>query len=340
MGSDIRRATGRCSKLRLVANSAPSFSVVIPAYRGAATIRRAVASALAQSYEPLEVVICDDGSPDDTARALGDLRDRVILIRQEHGGISSARNNAVRSSYGDWIVLLDQDDEWLPERLEATAAVIQEGPANLDVVTTDAIVRTPDGCDRAYTETAPFEFADQRSAILQRNFIYASAAVRRSAWERIGGFSEETDDEYDAWVRLILSGSLIATTGRPLAVYNMSKHQKSRDSQWMNSSAISTMRWAISQRTLTGGERKLAEARLARARRDLLVSRALAAIADRSPGARQLAFQASLHGILPARSRMKFVLAAVTPSVAARRIRRSARGEWYGPGASSTRNIA
>ncbi|MCW3017909.1 MAG: hypothetical protein JWN10_217, partial [Solirubrobacterales bacterium] len=63
----------------------PSLSVVIPYYRGAAVIGEAVESVLAQTLAPLEIVICDDGSPDDLDAALGELRDRVVVVRQENG---------------------------------------------------------------------------------------------------------------------------------------------------------------------------------------------------------------------------------------------------------------
>jgi GT2 family glycosyltransferase len=280
-------------------------------------------------------VVCDDESPDNTAAALGDLLGKVTLIHQEHRGISAARNNAARRARGDWIVLLDQDDEWLPERLAATAAVIGAGPPALDVVATDATVRAPGGAEYVYSDAIPFEPDDQRSMILRHNFVYASAAVRRAAWERIGGFNDETDDEYDTWVRLVFSGSVIATTGEPLAVYHTSVRQKSRDGLWLHSSKIATMQWVLSRSDLSRDERRAAAARLAQAKADLLVSRALVAVADRSPEARHRALRTSVARRVSPVSRVKLALSGLAPSLGARYLRRSAGGAWYGPGANA-----
>jgi glycosyltransferase involved in cell wall biosynthesis len=91
-------------------------SVVIPALNAAATIGRAVASALRQTQTPYEVIVIDDGSTDDTAaaaRASG-----ATLIATQHGGPAAARNAGVRAATQPWIAFLDADDAWLPAKLE------------------------------------------------------------------------------------------------------------------------------------------------------------------------------------------------------------------------------
>ena len=71
----------------------PTVSVIIPAYRAAGTIRRAVGSLLAQTVPPSEIVIVDDGSPEDLAPMLAGYDDRVRLLRKANGGAASARNS-------------------------------------------------------------------------------------------------------------------------------------------------------------------------------------------------------------------------------------------------------
>jgi GT2 family glycosyltransferase len=91
------------------------ISVVIPAYRRADLVGRAVASALAQ--HPAEVIVVDDGSDDGTAaaaRAAG----ATVVQRAENGGIAAARNDGIAVATQDWVALLDSDDEWLPGHLE------------------------------------------------------------------------------------------------------------------------------------------------------------------------------------------------------------------------------
>src|SRR5712692_3660025 len=115
----------------------PSFSVIIAAYQAAATIGEAVDSALGQTLTPLEVIVCDDGSTDDIERALAPYRDRIVLLRKENGGEASAKNAAARAASGVFVAILDADDAYLPERLEALGELAAARP-DLDILSSDA----------------------------------------------------------------------------------------------------------------------------------------------------------------------------------------------------------
>ncbi len=97
---------------------AGDVSVVIPVYNRAELVRRAIDSVLAQTRRPLEIIVVDDGSTDATLSVLTDYQGRIRLIRQEHRGVSAARNRGMRSARGQWIALLDSDDQWQPRKLE------------------------------------------------------------------------------------------------------------------------------------------------------------------------------------------------------------------------------
>jgi glycosyltransferase involved in cell wall biosynthesis len=103
-------------------------SVVIPSYNSARFVREAVESALAQTLPPVEVIVVDDGSSDDTAAALEPLSDRIRLIRQDNAGVAAARNTGIRSAHGALIAFLDADDVWIPERLARQAPLHEEDP--------------------------------------------------------------------------------------------------------------------------------------------------------------------------------------------------------------------
>jgi glycosyltransferase involved in cell wall biosynthesis len=100
-------------------------SVVIPAYRAANTIGRAVDSALSQTKLPLEIVIVDDGSPDDLPAALAKYGDRVTVVRQANQGAASARNRGIEQARGEFLAFLDADDYWEPVKLERQWEIIQ-----------------------------------------------------------------------------------------------------------------------------------------------------------------------------------------------------------------------
>lgn len=122
----------------------PSFSVVIAAYNGAATLARAIDSILAQSYSPLEVIIVDDGSIDNTAVVAQRYGVPVRYFYQENAGASAARNAGVRVAQGEWLAFLDADDWYYPDRLRLHAEWIMRDP-NLDFLTGDYDYVRPDG---------------------------------------------------------------------------------------------------------------------------------------------------------------------------------------------------
>src|SRR5262249_34968268 len=97
----------------------PKVSVVIPTHNRATLLHRAVSSALTQTFSDLEVLIADDASSDATAELMLVIRDpRIKYLRHEtKRGVSVARNTAISHASGEYIAFLDDDDEWLPEKL-------------------------------------------------------------------------------------------------------------------------------------------------------------------------------------------------------------------------------
>jgi glycosyltransferase involved in cell wall biosynthesis len=101
----------------------PLVSVVIPTYNRRGTVGAAVRSALDQDYRPLEVVVVDDGSTDDTAGGLAEFGDRIRLIRHPvNRGASAARNTGIEASRGEYVAFLDSDDLWRREKTSTQLA--------------------------------------------------------------------------------------------------------------------------------------------------------------------------------------------------------------------------
>jgi glycosyltransferase involved in cell wall biosynthesis len=110
--------------------SGDTISVIIPLYNRREEIGRAIASALRQSHAPHEIVVVDDASRDDSAEAVAALGDpRIRLLRHERNrGASAARNTGIAGATGEWIALLDSDDEWEPEKLARQLAALCAAP--------------------------------------------------------------------------------------------------------------------------------------------------------------------------------------------------------------------
>jgi len=106
-----------------------TVSVVIPTYNHAAYIREAIESALAQTYTPLEVIVVDDGSTDDTPRVLAGFGDRIRALHQQNAGVGAARNRGGREARGEYLAFLDSDDIWLPDKLALQMAELERDPA-------------------------------------------------------------------------------------------------------------------------------------------------------------------------------------------------------------------
>jgi glycosyltransferase involved in cell wall biosynthesis len=122
-------------------------SIIIPTYNRAHTIERAIDSVLSQDYPSIEILVVDDGSKDNTGdRILQRYPDkrRIRYIRQENGGVCSARNHGIREARGEFIAMLDSDDYWLPGKLRLQVSIMDAHP-ELSMVWSDMDAVNPDG---------------------------------------------------------------------------------------------------------------------------------------------------------------------------------------------------
>jgi glycosyltransferase involved in cell wall biosynthesis len=195
--------------------------VLVPAYQAARTIGESLASVLAQTTPPLEVIVCDDGSTDDLDTAIGAYRDRIEVVRKDNGGGASALNAAAARAHGTFVAVCDADDAYLPERLEALGALAAERP-DLDVLATDAFFEVDGITTGRFNDANPFPVEKQRRAVLERCFVFA-AAVRRTSLLALDGYDEGLPIAYD-WdllVRLVLGGSAVGLLNAPLITYRL-----------------------------------------------------------------------------------------------------------------------
>jgi glycosyltransferase involved in cell wall biosynthesis len=105
------------------------ISVVIPTYNRLKMVDRALSSVCKQTLNPAEIIVIDDGSQDSTKDLILNAYPQVKYIRQNRQGVSAARNTGIKIAKGDWVALLDSDDEWLPTKLEKQMAMAQREPS-------------------------------------------------------------------------------------------------------------------------------------------------------------------------------------------------------------------
>ena len=103
-------------------------SVVIPTWNREQAVCRAIESVLKQTAQASEILVIDDGSSDGTAATLRQRYPGVVVLEQNNQGVSAARNRGIRQASGEWIALLDSDDEWLPDKLLQQSAAAEQQP--------------------------------------------------------------------------------------------------------------------------------------------------------------------------------------------------------------------
>ena len=200
------------------------FSVVIPLYNKAPYVRKALQSVFDQTFRDFELIVVDDGSKDDSlARAKESLEGSSIdhqLIHQDNAGVSTARNNGVAASHGDFICFLDADDWWEPTFLERMDWLIKEYPdAGIYGVNYYIISRGKQRVALHIPSTGYINYCDCYRK-LQMPLTSISVAIPVDVFRSMGGFKPhlKLGEDFDLWIRIALTKK-VAYLDEPLAYY-------------------------------------------------------------------------------------------------------------------------
>lgn len=194
-------------------NSHPTVSVVIPTYNTSRYISDAIDSVLAQTFRDFEVIVIDDGSTDNTRQVLEPYRHQIVYILQENQGVAAARNRAIQQALGEFVALLDADDQWLPDKLEKQLAFLRSQP-EVSLLFGDAEMFSATGPVppsllarrdfRCQLTERPFIVSDAFHLLLDENFIPTSTViVRKTYLDQVGGFDLDLPpvEDRDMWLR-------------------------------------------------------------------------------------------------------------------------------------------
>ena len=176
-------------------SSKPTISVVIPTYNCRPFIKNAIYSVLSQTLLPLEVIIVDDGSTDNTCEMVNIFGGLVKYVFQENQGISGARNTGIRLACGEWIALLDADDVWHRQKLEIQSAILESHPT-IGLLATELYTMDMDGVPLSEPPPARvISFGLETISLLQllEQSCYAPSTVifKKTLAESLGGFSTQ-----------------------------------------------------------------------------------------------------------------------------------------------------
>ena len=182
----------------------PSVSVIMNVRNGAGTLRKALESVLRQSFHDWELVVWDDRSTDESAQIVAEYKDRRIryFLSPEETSLGKARGDAIRPAAGAWLAFLDQDDIWLPRKLERQMALADD---TTGLIYGRTVRFYPSGLERDYDQTHEFTLLPEGDIFNQlftdSCFIAMSSAVfRRAAVEAIGGIPDAIQIVPDYWL--------------------------------------------------------------------------------------------------------------------------------------------
>jgi len=209
-------------------------SIILPTYNRAHLLPTAIDSVLAQTYQNWELILWDDGSTDETGKVLKSLSDpRISYYSQENQGKAKVLNHCLELAGGNLIAFLDDDDQWLPEKLEVQVDAMTKWPeidlvfanfCNINVesnVHADAFEQTSEGLARLMTRNMGDNWWLIRQGFLEgitrENFIaFDSVMIRNTVIEQVGGFNEnlKNSEDLEYWWRFGLKGMKAAYTDK------------------------------------------------------------------------------------------------------------------------------
>lgn len=187
----------------------PKVSIVIPTYNRAWLLRKAILSVLNQTYQDFEIIVVDDASNDNTIDVISALNDkRIKYIRNEYNkGEAGARNTGILNTNGQYIAFLDDDDEWLPKKLELQVNKFENSPQKVGLIYT-GIIRYHYKENKLIrkNQSIPLHKGEMYHILMKRNIIGPPSCVliRRKCMEKIGLFDSAIAYglDYDYWIRI------------------------------------------------------------------------------------------------------------------------------------------
>lgn len=188
----------------------PLVSIIMPVYNGEAYLREALDSVFAQTYRAFELIAIDDGSVDGSAAILAERKARIRVVREGRGGSAGiARRRGIATARGSYLAFLDQDDLWMPGKLETQVAFMEARP-NLGLSFTSFKIKRNDRSaeyqhEDFYAELPAVPTQVTLETLFEQNSIYMpTPMVRRSTYDAVGGLDARLvgTDDYHLWMKI------------------------------------------------------------------------------------------------------------------------------------------
>jgi glycosyltransferase involved in cell wall biosynthesis len=209
----------------------PRVSVVMATYNMGRFLGEAIDSVIGQDYRPLELIVIDDGSTDNTGAVLERYAGRsdVRIVRQPNGGQTVAKNRGLEEATGDYVGFCDADDVWLPGKISRQLPLFDAG-GRVGVVYGECELIDGTGRPVAYRPMKRYEGRITRQLVIDNFVTFSTALVTRRAIDAVGGFNRKLRMaiDYDLWLRISTEFEF-RFLPEPLAKYRVWEGQMSHD---------------------------------------------------------------------------------------------------------------
>lgn len=203
------------------------ISVLMGVYNCASTLEQAVEAIQAQTYQNWELILCDDGSTDDTyqvAQALAQKDSRIMLIQNEHNcGLNITLNRCLSLATGEYIARMDGDDDCVPERFEKQLRFLESHP-EFDIVSSPMILFDETG---EWGRTMAKEYPQPEDVVTGSPICHAPVMMRKVCIDAVNGYTEDTRmlrvEDVNLWIKLYAAGYRCYNIQEPL--YRMRNDQ-------------------------------------------------------------------------------------------------------------------
>ncbi|HEX9987124.1 MAG TPA: glycosyltransferase [Chloroflexia bacterium] len=209
----------------------PLVSVIIPAYNQGPMLVRAIESALSQTYPNVEIIVVNDGSPDPiTWQTAAQFEGLIRYIERENGGVAAARNTGIEAARGELIALLDQDDVWLPHRLDAGVRA-SRAHEHVALIHSSYYLIDEAGHRTGAARLPEREWYALPDLLLDIPIASCTCLIPRWALDKTGLFDPTLagSDDWDLELRMAASGYRFYCVGEPTAEYRLHAANTSRD---------------------------------------------------------------------------------------------------------------
>jgi len=179
------------------------ISVIIPTFNRIDLLKRAIDSVLNQSIKPYDIIVVDDGSTDSTSEMIQQKYKSINLIQQKNSGVSAARNNGIKNAQGDWIALLDSDDEWKKNKLEEQVKNLTDNPQYEFCHTNEIWIRNGIRVNQKKRHKKYGGFIFDKCLDICR-ISPSSVLFNKNILNHVGWFDEKLPvcEDYDLWLRI------------------------------------------------------------------------------------------------------------------------------------------